>query len=133
MKTFELKRESWHYWLANFGEPGGRVHTETDICSYIRYVMIGSFWFTVTGVIGLAFVSWLSHSIGNLIGWLLFDYVLEKSSFAFFLFFGTIALLLTFIAGTVYVKEKVEESEPGFARLAYRSWKDKFCAKVKLV
>lgn len=134
MMTVKLKQNSWHFWLANFGEKRESAYG-SDICSYMRSVMIGTFWFLFVATIGLAVASWVLASFGNLIGWLLFDYQLEKYAVGFFIFFGTafsaIAAFLVIVFGKETIENKLQQAKPGFVRLAYRSWKDKFCAKVE--
>ena len=126
MKTFELKKKSWHYWIANFGEE--RVYESTDICSYIRYVIKGGLLFLLVASVGIFLGGSLLFSIGNLFGWLFLGYELEKVTFTTF----SVIILFGALIGFFLGKEAIEQSEPGFVRLAYRSWKDKFCAKVEL-
>ena len=125
MKTFEFKLKSWHFWLANFGET--RVYGTTDICSYIRNVLKGLLLFiifllTIGGLGGL-----LCFVVGNIIGWLFMDYQLHDAS----LFVGGLTLGFIVLIGSLVAKEEIQSKEPGVVRLAYRSWKDKFCARIE--
>lgn len=130
MKTFELKKESWHYWVANFGET--RVYEETDICSYIRYMIRGGLLLALCVIVGGGAGAATLFAIGNLFSWLFLGYDLHETT----KIVGIAFIILVMIPATVILgvtaKEKMEEGEPGFIRLAYRSWKDKFCAKVEL-
>jgi hypothetical protein len=135
MKTFQLKKDSWHYKLANFGvdHAAYRVYESSDICSYIRYVMYGLFWFLVVSTIVLALGGFALYSIGNLIGWLFLGYILESGTIGFFIIIGAFSLFIGTTAAVMITKDRMQHEEPGFVRLAYRSWKNKFCAKVELV
>lgn len=130
MKTFELKKKSWHYWLANFG--GERVYTHTDICAYIRYVMYGTFFLMLVA----AFLATLSgatlFAIGNLFSWLFLGYQLHDITQVIFGILVGFSLMIAVMAAKAHYNVNVRDSEPGFVRLAYRSWKDKFCARIEL-
>ena len=130
MKTFELKKKSWHYFLANFGSE--RVYSHTDICAYIRYVIYGTFWFIIMGGAGAFFSGCVLFSIGNLFSWLFLGYELEKMTVGVFTMFSAFFMMGLFLVGKDTIQHKMRDGEPGFVRLAYRSWKDKFCAKVEL-
>lgn len=135
MMTFNLKHDSWHFWLANFGERRVYASHGTDICSYVRSVLIGTFWFLFVATIGVGLAVVALASFINGIGWLLFGYELEEYARGFFIFFGSLIGMAVLLLGSVFTKEtienKLQEAKPGFVRLAYRSWKDKFCAKVE--
>ena len=129
MKTFELKRKSWHYWLANFAEE--RVWLHADICSYIRSVLVGTFWFSVMAFTASVVAGFVLYAFGNLFSWLFLGYQLsDVTTIVFSTIFGLLLVFVFLISGEK-IHYKLRDSEPGFARLAYRSWKDKFCAKVE--
>jgi hypothetical protein len=126
MKTIELKRKSWHYWLANFGEE--RVYSATDICSYIRYVIFGTSLFLLSLAGGVSLTIWVLVSVANIFSWLFWGHELNTASQ---ILIGVVAGF-GIMFGTMAGKVKMQDSEPGFVRLAYRSWKDKFCARIEL-
>lgn len=130
MKTFELKKKSWHYWLANFGDL--RVGTNTDICSYIRCVIWGAFWLLVAAGAGAFLSGCVLFAIGNLFSWLFLGYELSNMTVGVFTVLSALFLTGLAFVSREAIAEKMSKSEPGFVRLAYRSWKDKFCARIIL-
>ena len=129
MKIFELKKNSWHYRLANFGSD--RVCLHSDICTYIRSVMIGAFWFAAVLAVGLFFAGCTLFAIGNLFSWLFLGYELAQVTISIGMIYFSVTLMFAYLYGREVVQYKIRDGEPGFVRLAYRSWKDKFCAKVE--
>ena len=129
MKTFELKRKSWHYLLANFGSD--RVCLESDICTYIRSVMIGAFWFAAVLAVGLFFAGCSLFAIGNLFSWLFLGYELAQVTITMGIIYFAFLCLITYLLVSEKVQDIMRDSEPGFVHLVYHSWKDKFCAKVE--
>lgn len=130
MKTYTLKKDSWHYWLASFGDDL-RMYSVYDICSYIRAMLVGSFQllFVVTVVSGLSGA--VLFSIGNLFSWLFLGYELSQLTIMVSaLLAGLIgaAIIIAFIEAS---KNKVRTTEPGFVRLAYRRFKEKTCSLVE--
>ena len=132
MKTIKFKTDSWHYKFVSQWDPivvhrtGG-----TDICSYVRALMLGlTVMALLFGILGL-FAGVLLYAIGNWIGYFLFGYALsEGTPFVTIIY----ACFGAFIWYNQWKENRVvneKEKEPGFIRLAYRSWKDKFCAKVE--
>ena len=90
MKTYTLKKDSWHYWLASFGDEL-RMYSVYDICSYIRAMIVGSFQLLFVTVVVL-FVTVvvcliggaILYSIGNLFSWLFLGYQLSQLTIAIF-------------------------------------------------
>ncbi len=133
MKSYTLKRNSWHYWLA---KNGGLWEHNTDICTYIRKVIIGTI-----KMIAVCIAAGASGAIA----------VLGTVNLVSALFYGAqinglgaivIAVLVTMVLiffAFVYV-EKVQprlnrkrvEKEPGFVSLAYTKFKDKTCARIRI-
>jgi hypothetical protein len=128
MKTFELKQKSWHYWLANFGDQ--RIHTTTNICEYVRCMLIGAMLLSFSVLAVSLFGGATLFTIGNIFSWLFFGYEFHNLSAIMTGTFSSIALMFLFIVGKAKLNET--ENEPGFVRLAYRSWKDKYCARIEL-
>lgn len=130
MKTFKLSKDSWHYWLASFGDDL-RLYNVTDICAYIRAMIVGLFQLIfVTAIICMLGGSAL-FSIGNLFGWLFLGYKLYEITVIFTTIF--IAVITVLIAAVVvaFTKERTGNTEPGFVRLAYRRVKEKTCSLVE--
>lgn len=129
MKSYKLKKSSWHYKIANFG--GQRVFDSTNICDYSRSVLIGGISFLFVTTLVTLLLSITAYAISNIIGWLFFDYILGDIAKGF------ITVIIAGLAGMlpglfyIYFKEKVETTEPGFTRLAYRKFKEKTCSLVE--
>ena len=130
MKTYKLKKDSWHYWLASFGDDW-RMHNVDDICSYIRAMIVGLFQLLFVAVVISAIGGAILYSIGNLFSWLFLGYQLSQLTIMVF-------ALLVGIIGTAIVisvieasKNTVKTTEPGFVRLAYRRFKQKTCSLVE--
>jgi hypothetical protein len=132
MKTLKLNKNSWHYKFASFYDKD--VKYGTDICSYTRTLFFGfllySFLFSVAGFIA----GCLLYTIGSWIAYL-FGYPLNDIVPAFTIVYG---LAFIMIGVCVYLSQLEQRSwvrdekpkEPGFIKLAYRSWKEKFCVKI---
>jgi len=130
MKTYKLKKDSWHYWLASFGDDL-RMYGVYDICSYIRAMLVGLFQLLFVAVVISAIGGAILYSIGNVFSWLFLGYQLSQLTIMVF-------ALLAGIIGTAIVigiietsKNRVQTTEPGFVRLAYRKFKEKTCSLVE--
>jgi Na+/proline symporter len=95
------------------------------VFALILYSMIVSF------LIGLA--CYTLFAIGNLLGALFFGYAWHPVTIVVLGAELTGGALVGFILWNEKRKERDRDNpkEPGFVGLAYRSWKDKFCAKVE--
>ena len=130
MKTYTLKKDSWHYWLASFGDEL-RMYSVYDICSYIRAMLVGSFQLLFVAVVVCLIGGAVLFSIGNLFSWLFLGYQLSQLTLMFFaLLAGLIGagIIIAFIEAS---KNRVKTTEPGFVRLAYRRFKEKTCSLVE--
>lgn len=137
MKEFDLKKDSWHYKTAQFGET--RVCDETDICEYVRAVIKGGALFLFLASVGAGIAGSLLYALGNLFGFLFLDYELTKFSTGVLVVTGTVLGVALVALASVAIKvkmnewsETVEQKEPGFLRLAYTKFKDKTCFKINL-
>jgi hypothetical protein len=142
MMEFELNAKSWHFWLANFSHKRVSVYG-SDICSYIRAVLLGLFWFILFSTAGVLFV--VGTGVALYDGYQFFTEGLKVSVIAelMIMLWSIIFVLiftLLFTAGVVeYVipaaqraAKSVSKSEkPSFLRLAYRKFKDKTCFQIK--
>jgi hypothetical protein len=150
MMKQEIKHNSWHMWLANVGvdnygklRPGETI----DICQYIRLVLFGLIKAIGATLIIILFVSWVSFSIGNLIGWLFMDYAIEPIAVIVWITFGVLGAITTMshliITYDRYQNKRywakiykeggvLPEVKPSFLSLAYRKFKDKTCFKLEI-
>lgn len=130
MKTFKLSKNSWHYWLASFGDDL-RMYSVYDICSYVRAMLVGSFQLLfVTAVICLIGGAIL-YSIGNAFSWLFLGYKLSELTIAISALFAGLIGAAVIISAIEASKNTVKKTEPGFVRLAYRRFKEKTCSLVE--
>lgn len=143
MKTFQLNKKSWHYWLAK--KCGGldfwEGHDVLDICTYSRKVLKGLFlfllWLIIIAVVGIGYLF-----SGYLFLSCLFDPVCVKlDDFAYF-FVGVTGFGLGLFAlafGAVSVEKyreyrythPVDNKDLSFLTLWYRKVKDKTCFLVE--
>lgn len=132
MKEYMLYKNSWHYKLANFGSGfQKRVTDETDICTYMRSIMIGSLAMTFMIIGFSAMGAALAYAVYSLVALIFFGIPLTA------LGTGLVTVLLGTIGGVgvtwtaLKAAEKIKETEPGFARLVYNRIKNKTCVKIK--
>lgn len=144
--NIQLSKDSWHYRLATYcgfrqnyvysDEKQDWVEEGGDMCSYTNRVLIGFvliavaamiFYVVTAGIIqmllGLAFSAYYGAWIMTPLGDALCFVTLVISAA------GTLAFsfmkVLTYADNT-----KIKGSQPSFVKLAYRSWKDKYCVKI---
>ena len=130
MKTYTLKKDSWHYWLASFGDDL-RMYGVYDICGYIRAMLVGTFQLLFVTAVISAIAGVILYSIGNIFSWLFLGYQLSQLTIMVSaLLAGLIgaAVIISFIEAS---KNRVQSTEPGFVRLAYRRFKEKTCSLVE--
>lgn len=146
---FELKTNSWHFWLANFGWRRVREwRDDNDFCSYTRAFLKGLLLFIVVYGLALIGVGLTINMLYELYEFFIngielsvfaeIAYVCYISSFGIF----SIMLIAWFIAEkaiptgvqayqkVMYGKRK-QERPPTFLALLYRKFKDKTCFKIK--
>lgn len=140
MKEFNLKWNSWHRWIANFG--GDRVGHETDICRYTRAFLTGLFWLFVVGCLGLAVLSFFGIVLLNIWDMIFNDGTILPPTAIFLGVAGALGFLAAFVtAKEVYEQRQWDREvadlaagivrEPGFLTLAYRKFKDRTCFKIR--
>lgn len=138
MKEFVLKEKSWHHKLATFGsyqwEKEHLVSQGSDICTYIRMVLIGLFKITLIAAIFGGLSIWFVIGIYDTIQFLFY-----KTGFTAFSATFMAAVFVSSILGSfIFVAEKIKKrkqqyvqpKDPTFMTLAYRKFKDKTCSKV---
>lgn len=133
MKTYTLKRNSWHYWLA---KKGGLWEHDTDICTYIRKVINGTIKMLAMCV--AAAVSGVVVILGtvNLVSAIFYGVTLNPVGV---IVIGVLVAMVLIFSAFVYVEKILPrlrrnhiEKEPGFITLAYHKFKDKTCVRVRI-
>ncbi len=130
MKTYTLKRNSWHYWLADFAD---KVDTDTDICTYIRKVFQGVFALLILIVACTAVAAFIGTGVWNILNVLFFTASLNPAGIIFIsVFLGAVLVGLNEYYKNKRTHGSVEHKEPGFVSLAYRKFKDKTCFRIRI-
>ena len=146
MLAFNLKKDSWHMWVANFGAPRIGEYSRkygTDICTYTRAFLVGAFLLAVACIASAFFTGWVGYSLYGIVAYV-FGYI-QEFPFSSVIFIAIIASILV-ITGLMACTEKYQEHkynkrkarreaglpppEPSFVSLAYRKFKDKTCFKI---
>jgi len=139
MKEVELKRKSIHHYIARFGDRY-QERDLSNICSYIKAMASGGFLFLLAS----AAVVFCAICFGDLFAWLVAGILNGWTSLNTLggiplVVMGTMAFLflIAFIVDIIHQfrkrRAKQERSQPGILALAYKSWKEKICFKIKLV
>jgi hypothetical protein len=146
MLAFNLKKDSWHMWVANFGNTRIGEYTQkhgTDICTYIRAFFWGALGVIVCAVGIVLGATWIGFALYGLGAYAL-GFINEIPGESFILF--GICFVALLIITLVFLTEKYHDykrekrrrqyasglppPEPGFVTLAYRKFKDKTCFKI---
>lgn len=131
MTPFVIDKNSWHYRMMNKCNSDSlwRCH---DICAYVRAVMLT--------IVLLAFITttvggFIALTIGDTIAW-----IAACISLGMFVPIGIgpgiIVVATSFIlllAACYHIdmwRKNRMYADPGAVKLAYLSWKDKYCAKI---
>jgi signal transduction histidine kinase len=147
---FELDTKSWHFKLANFGTRRVREwRDDNDLCSYIRAVFWGTFWFTLTAAAIMIAIGLTGNMFYEIYMYVMHDIAVSVfAEVAYILYTVTIALftllvLMWFIAEKLipavraaYIKAcygsyEKRNGPPSFLTLTYRKFKEKTCFKIK--
>lgn len=141
MKEFEINTKSLHYRLATVYGGYDSYYRGSDICSYTRHIMMG-----LLGILCLIILlSFLSFALFDIVVGTIFSIIAGMfimGPIGQILLIIMTAIIITFLlAGMVsviknkyyeYKNKKNSAPEPdGFIKTAYKSWKDKYCIKVK--
>ncbi len=145
MKSFTLKKKSWHYWLAEHG--GLNALHSTDICTYIRAVI----WGAVGGacqlvlltaaavlVVGLALIllggaGWLFWCLFTLTWQPAWEIVTAGATMDLILGASVVATFVTsWRRERKQLKKAKEPKQHSFLVLAAKSITGKFCVKINL-
>jgi hypothetical protein len=145
MKTLKFNKNSWHYKLAEAAgySPAAELDEVTgewsyktgEICSYSRYV--GSWFLMAAFLLMLAYLA--MHITVNFLFGVVFSIMYMTMLFngagfvGLFIFciasaFAIAALVINWAKKST---QKTLDNPDSFIGNAYRSWKDKFCAKIE--
>jgi hypothetical protein len=143
MLTFDLKKDSWHMWLANFGNVriGSYMkETGTDICTYTRAVLIGTAMLAFVSLAVFGFSVWIMLGLYGIFEYFFAGVELPIESATLIGVVLSLTILVSWITTTVKIKEYIQNkrdkaygkppTSPGFLTLAYRKFKDKTCFKI---
>lgn len=145
MKNVNLRKNSWHYRLANlFFESDFKYGDTIDMCSYLRKVLASMIMCIVVLVIVL--VAGICATYLGLTAWFLVawgTFILEPPAI---LAFVCLMYFLFFKAHSKYQDIKYErrlaaarsdsppvERPDSFIKTAYLGWKEKYCSQVNFV
>jgi hypothetical protein len=112
----KIKTNSWHYRLLDsldFDHP-------TNLCSY--------FWKTVWAIVFLAGAVSLSLFVFFV---LIVAPYLGEYWWHGLVVHGAIAAIVGAVFGSLALKDRVVNSEPGLVRAKYRAWKDGYCPRLE--
>lgn len=134
MKAFVLDSNSWHFWLANYGEIRIWDDCETDICEYTRAVIKGLFNLSLVALGIIIGVLWVGASFYNVYDMIANGAKLEPWTGILLSMSGGLFVAMCYLAYREWREERkrnMPEPEPGFIELAYRKVKDKTCARIE--
>lgn len=133
MRELQYQKRGIIWRLASTYGPLHEFETETDICTYWRAVLKGSF----LAMLLTALAMLVSAGVADFGAWLVAmvsaGAYIDPQVGAF-----VVSVVLGFVAvagvvgGTFYLKQKTGVHAPRFMTEAYASWKDKTCVKVNL-
>ncbi len=156
MKAINFKKNSWHAWIVR--GPGCLYQLDwlaengkIDICRYTRSFIRG----VILGILFLAFILmvaalliipnisfgmylYASYQAGHFLPWTTNEtalvriaIIVDSVTFLIAMIAYVIPKTISKIRSLIGQKERVVK-EPGFVKVAYRSFKDKVCFKVNL-
>lgn len=136
MEPIQINPKSWHGRLAFHYNARVIPSDITDICTYTQYVLKGTVFAVLITILGGLFT-------GGFVDGILWAYFSYKSGMFlflngiggmvwFFIMFGIVVIggSSAWIYMEDYYHNVTQYKQPGFVTLAYRSLKDKYCAKV---
>jgi len=135
-----IKKNSWHYKLANFGSKRVWEGDSLNFCEYFWSVMFGGIQLTIILALIVLVFGIFGCSLYDIGLWIFEGYPLSPLGRAFLTVMSAFTLAFSIV---FYVKyryeyrlqnpyEPKEPKEPGFFKLAYRKWKEKTCFIVKV-
>lgn len=142
MKTLKFNTDSWHYkFIFRFTDYDAYWNPDIDLCSYVRLffkamfvaacVLVGV---TLASAIGVDIVLGIVFSLIH--GMIIFSPLASIALCVIGIITCAILLMVTweFVGRTISERRdaRIERNEPdGFVGNAYKSWKDKYCAKIE--
>lgn len=134
MKTFEFSKDSWHYKIVDTWDSRLTRWTDNvDLCEYVRALIFAMILYGFICAMALTLVFANLYMIANTFSFLFLGYVLDP----FTVIVGITEIVMGSLVGFILWNEKrklheIENpSKPGFIGLAYRGWKEKFCARIE--
>lgn len=137
-----FKMNSWHVWLVSHFSPYKPKYAN-DLCQYIRWVLLSIFLFATVAVLSFSVVSGVVFDILSLFGRVHWHHNAPGSYFELCAgvtnIVGSVIIALMTIIYAAGIVDKISRrsrnkvyvlKEPGFVKIAYRSFKDKVCFKV---
>jgi hypothetical protein len=142
MKELIFSSNSWHYKIAKLG--GYHLVGQTDICSYTRAVIKGIF----AAIIYLSLFTLVSYVLTDLVLGLIFSaisgmWIMGMIGTGALYVMGAILLVIVIMIALLSLEElyknwrdarrekRMNKSEDSFANSAYKSWKEKYCARIR--
>ena len=132
MKAIVFNNDSWHYKVAIFGD-SYRMRDLSNICSYTRAFLLGGCMI----VLCIAVLAMIAAAAADTLAWLvsgvLFGFVQISGLGSIFPGLLTIVTVIVTTALAVFSYNTLVEKPSvtnSFVVNAYKSWKEKWCAKV---
>jgi ABC-type phosphate transport system permease subunit len=145
LKTINLNKKSWHYWVAT--TVGSFKPSSSDFCKYVRHVILGSLLLAFFSIVVAVVVGFLGGGLIN-IGILVWDF-LSRTPYTItnaFMQAGSLVLCMISAAGIVgaliyfaksayderkWANEIANTNKPdSFVKNAYKTFRNKACFKV---
>ena len=128
MREVRIRRNSWHYKLAN--SFGGDAAYATDICAYVRLAIVAALLY----VFCIAAVIVFSAPLGDFFGWLIAGF---KHGFVEPEGLAIVAIAMLIICGALTIMALIINnwdriSSDTFVGDAYYSLRNKVCFKVRI-
>lgn len=134
MTPITINVDSWHYrMLHKFN--ASRLWGCRDLCTYTRAVVLTAL---MLGIISSLSMFTVGAILGDAIAWILACIVTStwiEPGMGIIFVIATCILVLMFVAAAQFHEwrenRRYDVKEPSTLMLAYRSWKDKYCTKIK--
>ena len=136
MESLKIKKDSWHYKLAKFGDSHGYIPYSSDICSYTKHVIWGLLLGFMAFVAILAFIYCIGDALAFLAVISVYGIWFEPGWPAQVILILIITVGLFSLFFVIYpIVDNIVNSDSNtdkFVPSAYRSFKNKFCIKVEI-
>lgn len=145
----EIDKNSWHY-KAALKAVDHRYDVPSNLCPYMRKVLLGCAQYLFLGLVGFVFGLWTLFSIGDTIGWLFAAMTtgmfgdMPEYAVTFWVIVGAVVAFVTIVVSyeEVYTpwakrrkRAKGEQApiQPGIFRLYMKAIHDKICPQLTFV